>query len=141
MTLIKRLGETEGVFCGEGCFPLEGGEVVKLRCDLLGGLFILGHDAGFSLATIGDEFGSLLVPDPLGATVRVGFVFLKSEIDPFGIVFAGGDAEGAVDFGIFGGGEGLDFLFALGVSFQRTSSVKHSLRQKLHHRRQQKSKG
>ncbi len=113
VTLVESLGEAEGVLRGKGSFPLESGEVVELRSDLLGGLFLLGDDAGFSLAALGDEFGLLFIPDALGAAVGLVFALLKGEVDPLSFVFSGGDAEVTVDFGVRGGFESLDFLFAL----------------------------
>ena len=114
VTLIKRLGETEGVLGGKRSFPLEGGEVVKLGGNLFGGFFLLGDDAGFPLTAIGDELGPFLVPNSLGTSVGIGFVLFKVEIDPFAFVFSGGDAKGSVDLGVRGRGEGCNLLFALG---------------------------
>ena len=113
MTLIKRLGKTEGVFGGEGGFPLKGRKIVKLRSDLLGRLFLLGDGASLALAAFCDEHCLFLVPDPFGTTVGMSGVFFEVYVNPFAFVVTGGDAECAVDFGVKGGFKGLDFLFAL----------------------------
>ena len=77
VTLIKRLGKTEGVFGGEGGFPLKGRKIVKLRSDLLGRLFLLGDGASFALAAFCDEHCLFLVPDPFGTTVGMSGVFFE----------------------------------------------------------------
>ena len=111
--LIKSLGEPEGILGGEGSLPLEGGEVVKLGRDLPRGFSVFGDDAGFVLATLGDDTGTFFIPDALGATVGICFVLLKVEVDPLAVVFAGVDTKESVDFGIRSRGESGDFLFAL----------------------------
>ena len=100
MPLIESLGQTEGVFRGEGGFSLEGGEIVELRGDLFGRLLVLCDGPRFTLTAVSDLSGQVLVPDALGASVGIGFVFLEFEIDPFAFVFSCSDAEGPVNLGI-----------------------------------------
>ena len=113
VTLIERLRQAQGVFGSKRRLSLQSCEVVKLGRDLLGRLFVLRDDAGLALASVGDDLGALLVPEALGAAMWIVGILFEIGIDELARVGSGSDLEGAVDFGVRGWGESLDFFFPL----------------------------
>ncbi len=117
--LIKRLGDLERALRGKRGFTLEGGEVVELRGNLGVRLFLLGDLAGLAGAAGDDGLGGLLVPDAFGFGKRGVLVLFPGFIDPLAEIFAGLDAEGAVDLEIGRRLEGADLGLALGEDGER----------------------
>ena len=116
---IKRLGDLKGALGGKRGLALEGGEVVELRGDLGLRFFLFGDDAGLAFAAGLDGLGGGLLPDAFGSGKRGVFVLFPGLVDPLAGVFAGLDAEAAVDLEIRSGPEGLDFRLAGGEDGER----------------------
>jgi len=119
VTLVERLGQGQCVLGGKGSFALERGEVVELRRNLFGGLFLFADDAGLARAAGSDGRCAGLVPDALGAAMRQGRIFFEVRIDPFAGVAALGYREVGVHLPVVLRLEGLDFTLALGEDRQR----------------------
>ena len=117
--LIERLGDLERDLRGKRCLTLEGGEIVKLRRDLLAGFRLFGNLRGFPAATIDDGFRQFLVPDAVGTAMGLVLVLLEGRIDPFPEILPCRDVHRGVNFEIRFRDEGLDFLFACGEDSQR----------------------
>lgn len=114
---VKGLGDLERALGAEAKagvrLALERGEVVKLGCNLGGGLFLFGDRARLAGALGDDRFRVGTVPEAFGLGVLIA-VFFERFAEPPPAVGASGNAEIGENLEVGPWLEGADFLLALG---------------------------
>ena len=114
MAFIKCLSEPESVFRGKRGLTLERGEIVKLRRDVFGRVFLFFYLAFFADAALANGHGFFLIPEALRSAVWMLGVFLPVEVDPFAGVVALSHGKVGVDLPVVFGLEGLDLTLTFG---------------------------